>query len=120
MSENSKERVAKKNISSIVSDIKSDNYPEEAVPVGTYVRSTRLKRLGLVIDAFYGEDDLDGKRIVIYTVFLFPPYNSQSLIMNNQDEYYVSNEYEYEIIAYLMMNPVDISKMSISYEKEEY
>ena len=40
--------------------------------------------------------------------------------MNNQDEYYVSNEYEYEIIAYLMMNPVDISNMSISYEKEEY
>ena len=120
MNKNSKERVAKKNISSIVSDIKSDNYPEEAVPVGTYVRSTRLKRLGLVIDAFYGEDDLDGKRIVIYTVFLFPPFNNQSLVMNNQDEYYVSNEYEYEIIAYLMMNPVDISNMSISYEKEEY
>ena len=120
MNKSTEERIVKKNISSIVSDLNAENYPKEAVPKGTYVRSTRLKRLGLVIDAFYGEDDLDGKRIVIYTVFLFPPFNNQSLVMNNQDEYYVSNEYEYEIIAYLMMNPVDISNMSISYEKEEY
>jgi hypothetical protein len=120
MDESIKERVTKKSISSIVSDLESKDYPKGAVPVGTYARSIRLKRLGIIIDAFYGEEDLDGNKIIIYTVFLFPPYNRQPLSTSSQDEYYISNEYEYEIIAYLMMNPVDISKVSISYEQEEY
>ena len=32
----------------------SEVYPEEAVPLGTYVRSIRYKKLGVITDAFYG------------------------------------------------------------------
>ena len=79
--------------------IKAD-YPKEALPIGTYIRSTRLDKLGIIISAFYGDRDKDGKRIVIYTVLLYP---DNSLVGAYTDQFYVSNEYEYEIIAYLMI-----------------
>ena len=36
---------------------KLDDYPKEAVALGTFVRANRFNRLGVVTDAFYGEQD---------------------------------------------------------------
>ena len=85
-------------------------YPPEAMKPGTYVRANRLDSLGVILDAFYGDIDLDNKKIVVYTVFLLP--NRSQSIHQKKNDYYVSNEYEYEITAYLMMNPVDIKSIT--------
>lgn len=120
-----------KNKESILSELKkaldlvspgSSNleYPKEALPVGTYARSTRLKRLGLVVDAFYGDVDEDGKRIVVYTLLLFPDSGMSMSYAKDSDHYYLSNEYEYETIGYLMMNPVDVSEIMMNLGKGVY
>jgi len=87
-------------------------YPSEALEVGTYVRSIRHDKLGVITDAFYGELDADGKKIVIYTILLFPKADSLTRMPNHNDQYYVSNEYEYEVIAYLMIKPADLDKLT--------
>ena len=88
------------------------SYPKEAVKIGTLVRSHRLDRLGIVTDAFYGELDEDNQKIIIYTVLIFPKQNKLSTSSLKNEQYYVTNEYEYEITAYLMMNPVDIKSIT--------
>ncbi len=72
--------------------------------LGTFVRSKRLDRLGIMADAFYGELDKDNKKIIIYTILLFPKKN---MLKPNQkkDIIYLTNEYEYEVIGYLMIKP---------------
>jgi len=91
--------------------ISEGEYPREAVPLGTYVRSIRHKRLGVVTDAFYGELDKDNQKIIIYTILLFP--KTDLLTKDSRDEkLYITNEYEYEIIAYLMMEPANLSKLT--------
>ncbi len=85
------------------------DYPKEALPVGTYIRSTRLDKLGIIISAFYGDRDKDGKKIVVYTVLLYP---ENSLVGTYTDQFYVSNEYEYEIIAYLMIGRANLSDVA--------
>ncbi len=93
-------------------DLLSSEYPKEALPKGTFVRPERFNRLGVVIDAFYGELDADNKKIIVYTVLLFPgasqrtPYSTSP---KGREQYYLTNEYEYEVIAYLMKKPLDIS-----------
>jgi len=42
------------------------DYPEEAVPLGTIVRSIKLDRLGVVTDAFYDKD------VLHYECFFIP------------------------------------------------
>ena len=81
------------------SQTKDSDYPAEALPEGTFVRVNRLNMLGIITDAFYGEVDKDGKKIIIYTLLLFPK------------KFYMINEYEYDITGFLMMNPVDINKV---------
>ncbi len=88
-----------------------EKYPENALPIGTYVSPTRLKRLGVITDAFYGDLDADNKKIIIYTILIFPKLNPLTRMPKENDQYYVTNEYEYEIIAYLMMNPMDLSSL---------
>lgn len=100
-------------------DYSVEEVPKEAMPIGSLCRSVRLDRLGVVIDAFYGGLDEDQKKIVIYSILILP----ESKGMNHFSEYtnktalkkssfYVSNEYEYEVIGYLMIPPVDISIFS--------
>jgi len=86
-------------------------YPPEAMKPGTYVRANRLDSLGVILDAFYGDIDLDNKKIVVYTVFLFP--NRSQSIHQKKNDYYVSNEYEYEITGYLMLKRMDVSNIII-------
>tara|TARA_Y100000592_G_scaffold38695_1_gene61381 strand:+ start:5831 stop:6199 length:369 start_codon:yes stop_codon:yes gene_type:complete len=86
-------------------------YPPEAMKPGTYVRANRLDSLGVILDAFYGDIDLDNKKIVVYTVFLLP--NRSQSIHQKKNDYYVSNEYEYEITGYLMLKRMDVSNIII-------
>jgi len=89
----------------------SDN-PENALPLGTLIRSKRFDRLGAVTDSFYGDKDLDGTKIIIYTVLLFPLSGlTRNTPEASREDYYVSNEYEYDIIAYLMMEPINLNKL---------
>jgi hypothetical protein len=102
----------KKLFDSVVPSPSGPDYPPNAVPLGTFARCIRNNRLGVVVDAFYGDVDQVGEKIIVYTVLLLPqtsPYTTKSL---KNDKYYLINEYEYDIVAYLMINPVDIKELS--------
>jgi hypothetical protein len=90
----------------------NDDYPEDAVPQGTYVRSIRFDKLGVVTDAFYGDVDTTGKKIIMYSVLLFPKKDMLGMKTTKSEQYYLSNEYEYEIIAYLMKAPAKLSDIT--------
>ena len=90
----------------------AEPYPKEALPVGTYVRSTRHRKLGVITDAFYGDMDADNQKIIIYTILLFPQIDPLTRAPKRNDQYYITNEYEYKIIAYLMMKPIDLSNLT--------
>jgi|TARA_R110000803_G_scaffold87728_1_gene154638 hypothetical protein len=92
------------------------NYPKEAVPLGTYVRANRHNKLGIITDGFYDGSDADGQQIIMYRVLLLPNPSSFGPVSNNSERYYLSNEYEYEVTAFLMVGPVDVSKMLINLE----
>ena len=98
---------------SVVEKEPLESYPKEALPLGTLVRSNRIDRLGVITDSFYGEVDKDGKKIIIYTLLLFPKKNNSfTATEKNSTQYYLTNEYEYEITAYLMMNPINLSHLT--------
>jgi len=105
-------RKLKEAFDSVFSDVSIGDYPKEAVKVGTFVRTHRLDRLGVVTDAFYGDLDKNNNKIIIYTIFLFPKNNGMTTTPRTNEQYYVTNEYEYEVTAYLMMNPIDIKALS--------
>ena len=96
---------------SVLTPEASEEYPSEALETGTLVRSIRHKRLGVITDAFYGDVDKDGQKIIVYTTLLFPEGPKIGDTSLAKDEYYMVNEYEYEIIAYLMLAPVNLSKL---------
>ena len=95
---------------SVVPTTPSGEWPKEALPSGTVVRTNRLNSLGVITDAFYGDLDADNKKIIIYTLFLFPKKQLGNLSQIPQ-KYYLINEYEYDITAYLMIKPLDVDKM---------
>jgi|ETNvirenome_6_85_1030632.scaffolds.fasta_scaffold45128_1 hypothetical protein len=88
-----------------------DSYPEQALALGTYVRPQRINKLGVVIDAFYGDVDEDNQKIIIYTILLFPQTDPLTRMPKKNDQYYLTNEYEYEITAYLMIRPAKVSDL---------
>ena len=88
-----------------------DEYPPEALKAGTFVRSNRLDRLGFIVDAFYGELDKNNTKIIVYTIFLFPERTMFANKNNHNSLGQVTNEYEYEITAYLMLKPLDVKKV---------
>jgi len=89
-------------------------YPKDALPEGTLARSKRHDRLGVVLDAFYDELDIDNQKIITYTLLLMPDNNPTINKTSSlpDDQYYLSNEYEYDIIGYLMISPVNIDSFS--------
>ena len=97
----------------------SDEYPTEALPVGTIVRAKRINTLGVITDAFYGDLDADNQKIIIYTLFLFPKKKTGNLSQIPQ-KYFLVNEYEYDVIAYLMMNPINVDNLMIDLEGGVY
>ena len=86
-------------------------YPEEAMKMGTLVRSIKHDRLGVIIDAFYGDVDTTGKKIIIYTLLLTPQTKMTGKSALMKEQYYLTNEYEYDIIGYLMIKRVDVSNL---------
>ena len=102
----------KEAFSSALDTSESLSYPKEAMPIGTYARSIRHKKLGIITDAFYGDVDADGKKIIVYTVLLLPNPNKFSRLSKTSEQYFLTNEYEYEVIGYLMMNPIEIKELS--------
>ena len=97
---------------SVVPSEISLGYPENAVPKGTFVRCLHNNRLGVVVDGFYGDVDQVGEKIIIYTVLLLPETSSFAVNSLKNDNYYLINEYEYDIVAYLMIPPVDMKEIS--------
>ena len=90
------------------------DYPEEAVPLGTIVRSIKLDRLGVVTDAFYDKD------VLHYECFFIPntaPGMYYRNLMNNgqADEVHglMAEESEFDLIFYLMMGKVDLEELDI-------
>tara|TARA_R110000851_G_C12722546_1_gene528643 strand:+ start:23 stop:415 length:393 start_codon:yes stop_codon:yes gene_type:complete len=108
----------KRGSSGKIPDSAGGKYPKEALPRGTYARSVRFDQLGVITDAFYGELDADKQKIIIYTILLFPFSGSLSRPATNPGKYFITNEYEYEIIAYLMMNPVNLDQFTASLGRE--
>ena len=108
-------------------EIQSENdenleYPKEALPLGTFVRSAGHERLGIISDAFYKGVDLDNKKIIVYTILFLPDSfaapSSPDYIQKSQ--LYIANEYEYDVTAFLMISPVDMSDMSINISGDFY
>ena len=91
------------------------DYPAEAMPLGTYVRIIKHHCLGVIVDAFYGDVDTVGTKIIIYSVLSIPNNDTFSRLKLS-NHHYLSNEYEYDIIGYLMMPPANLPdiKQSIS------
>ena len=88
------------------------SHPKDALALGTFVsKATKQGSLGVITDSFYGEMDEDNRKIIIYTILWLSwsrvsSYDSRTL---TPKKYYVSNEYEYDIIGYLMLKPVDLN-----------
>ena len=93
---------------SVLSGNPLGEYPKEALPLGTWVRSNDLDRLGVVTDAYYGELDADNQKIIIYTVLFFPKSGNIGSSYSKNSQYFLSNEYEYDIVAFLMIKPIDL------------
>lgn len=90
-----------------------EDYPDEALPHGTVVKSIRHDRLGAIYDAFYGDIDKNNTKIIIYTILLFPEPQMRYKKLDS-NTFYVSNEYEYDIIAYLMLPRIDMKSLARS------
>jgi len=97
-----------------VGDIEDEVYPEEAVPLGTYVRSSKWDNLGIITDSFYNE--VNKQQVIVYTVLYFPntsagSYYKNLLQMNR--EMFVDNELEFDLTFYLMVPPLDMNEIEI-------
>ena len=115
----------KKNILDSVSDVirdvfESDTspYPENAVPKGTYVRSSKWDLLGIITDGFYNE--VDNQQVIIYTVLYLPNTKPGSYYKNILDQnshmkstMFIDNEIEFDLTFFLMVPPADIEDMTI-------
>ena len=97
-----------------------DDYPKEALPLGTYVRSLIYDKFGMIVDAFYDEEDEVGTKIIVYTILLSPEVNAYNRFIEDSEPYYLSNEYEYDIIAYLMIGPGKVPDLKRSLTGELY
>ena len=104
-----------------ISDSETDEIPKEAVKNGTIVKSLRHDRTGIVVDSFYGDYDKDNQKIIIYTVLLLPDnrFTTSSSSSLDSSQYYFTNEYEYEVIAYLMVPPLNIGGLLDKTDKGE-
>tara|TARA_S200002703_G_scaffold142229_1_gene134524 strand:- start:230 stop:541 length:312 start_codon:yes stop_codon:yes gene_type:complete len=90
-----------------------EEYPLEAMKAGTFVRTNRLNRLGIITDAFYGEKDQDDQPIIIYTILLLPQNNRIKRGLPEDEGYFLTNEYEYEVTGYLMLKPANLKDLNI-------
>ena len=92
------------------------NYPSNAVPLGTFVRSKALNRLGVVTDAFT-ED-----KPIYYNCFIMPNtapglyhYNLMNKDTDDTVHGIMTEESEFDLIFYLMIGPMDLDEIDIFY-----
>ena len=85
------------------------SYPKEAVPLGTFVRSVRYNKVGIVIDAYYEYTYMneEEQKIVMYTLLL-PP---SGYVATYDDQFLVIQESEYDTICFLKIKPVKIKQI---------
>ena len=85
------------------------SYPNEAVPLGTFVRSVRYNRLGIVIDAYceYTYMNEEEQKIIMYTILL-PP---SGYVPSYDDQYLIVQESEYDTVCFLNVKPVKIKQI---------
>jgi len=108
-------------ITDVIRDViesKEGEYPKEAVPKGTYVRSEKWGMLGLITDGFYSE--ANGQPVIIYNVLYFPNTKIGSYYKNLLDtstermsNLFMYNELEFDLTYYLMIPPVDMDEIEI-------
>jgi len=92
------------------------NYPAEAVPVGTLVRSVKFDSLGVVTDAF------EEGGVIYYTCFLIPNTSSRSQLNMGRHSTTSTNrssiegllieESEFDLVCYLMLGRVNLDNLS--------
>ena len=73
-------------VSNVIRDIMESEegpYPEQAVPIGTYVRSSKWDMLGIITDGFTSESN--GQEVIIYTVLFLPNTQTGSYYKNIMD-----------------------------------
>jgi hypothetical protein len=99
---------------------KPEEYPIEGLPTGTYVRSHRLNKLGVITDAFYEEPEVNNQKIIVYTILILPQIANMYSGPLDTEQFYVTNEYEYEITAYLMIKPIDVTDIMIRIEGDPF
>jgi len=98
--------------------INEDEYPADAVPLGTMVRSKKIDRLGVIVDGFY-EDEL-----IVYTCLFIPNtvpgsyYHNLLLGDNGVTNVVVREESEFDLIYYLMLGPVDVDNFEFFQESD--
>tara|TARA_A100001515_G_scaffold138781_1_gene132684 strand:- start:2119 stop:2493 length:375 start_codon:yes stop_codon:yes gene_type:complete len=103
----------KEAIDSVIPLKEDFGYPKEAVRPGTLARSLTENRLGVVTDAYYGDLDVTGKKIIVYTIMLFPDYKkTRYSAYSNKETILVVNDYEYDVQAYLMVPPLDLKRLA--------
>ena len=85
------------------------SYPAAAVPLGTFVRSIRYNKVGIVIDAYYEYTYMneEEQKVVIYTLLL-PP---SGFVVDPNDQFIITQESEYDTICFLLLQPVKIRKI---------
>ena len=101
-----------------VIDTEDEGYPLEAVPKGNYVRSTNWDILGIITDGFYNE--INGQKIIIYTVLYIPNTKLGSYYKNllrgpaeMQEDMFMHNELEFDLTYYTMLPPVNMEELEI-------
>tara|TARA_R110000850_G_C9605508_1_gene429199 strand:+ start:175 stop:501 length:327 start_codon:yes stop_codon:yes gene_type:complete len=96
--------------------VDEDEYPAEAVPLGTIIRSKKIDRLGVIVDGFYEGD------LILYTCLFIPNtvpgsyYHNLLLGDNAVTQVVVREESEFDLIYYLMIGPVDIDNFEFVQE----
>jgi hypothetical protein len=95
-------------------------YPNEAVPRGTFIRSKKLDRLGVITDAVIEDEQ------IYYTCFVMPntaPGLYHYNLMNKSDDDTVHGmmieESEFDLLFYLMIGPLDLDEIDIFHASGE-
>jgi len=85
------------------------SYPKEAVPLGTYIRSVRYQKVGIVIDAYYEYTYMneEEQKIVMYTLLL-PP---SGFVTSHDDQFIITQESEYDTICFLEIKRAKIKQI---------
>ena len=97
-----------------------NKYPKEAVPRGTLVRSNKLNRLGVVMDAFYEDGVLHYNSF--YLPNTAPGFYHLNLMpsVDNTVHGVIAEESEFDLTFYLMIGTVDLDDFDFVHFSGDY